>query len=211
MIKIKVCGMTDPVNTEAIAVLPVDYMGFLFYPGSERYVGGSPGTALFDSVAPGIIKTGVFVDADFNLITGVARKYHLDMIQLHGNEGTAFCRDFYREGFRIIKAFKVRDDFDFSLCDEYMAYCDYFLFDTASDKGGGSGKKFDWGILDGYKSGKPFFLSGGICEDDAKLIRETAHPDLYAVDINSRFEIRPGLKDAEKIRRFIKILKPDIL
>jgi phosphoribosylanthranilate isomerase len=207
MLKIKVCGITDPVNAGMISELNVDYMGFIFYPGSKRYVGESPDESLFRSIPKHIIKTGVFVDEELPLLIDHALRYQLDLIQLHGNETPDYCRSVYSNGLKIIKAFRVGYDFDFRITDEYLDYCDFFLFDTDTGHGGGSGIKFDWRKLDEYHSGKPFFLSGGICPGDAESILRLGHRDLFAVDINSCFEIRPGFKDVDKVNSFIKDIK----
>jgi phosphoribosylanthranilate isomerase len=207
MLKIKVCGMTDPVNAGMISELKVDYMGFIFYPGSKRYVGENPDESLFRATPKYILRTGVFVDEGLHLLIDYALRYQLDLIQLHGNETPEYCRSLYSNGLKIIKAFRADHDFDFHITDEYLDYCDFFLFDTDTEHGGGSGIKFDWGKLDEYHSGKPFFLSGGICPGDAESILRLGHRDLFAVDINSCFEIRPGFKDVDKVNSFIKDIK----
>jgi phosphoribosylanthranilate isomerase len=211
MLKIKVCGMADPENAGLISKMEVDYMGFIFYPGSKRYVGDNPDESLFNALPGRILKTGVFADADPSLLSDVADKYGLDLIQLHGNETTGYCRSLNGRNFKIIKAFKVGKDFNLNTTMDYLDVCDYFLFDTDKGNGGGSGTKFDWSIFDGYNQGKPFFLSGGIGPDDAETLRRLEYRDLFAVDINSRFEFRPGFKDAVKVERFIKIIKDDKL
>jgi phosphoribosylanthranilate isomerase len=207
MLKIKVCGIADPSNAASIAELQVDFMGFIFFRGSQRYVGINPDESLFSDLPSGILKTGVFVDANPGLVIEYSERYKLDLIQLHGNETSEYCRFLMKKDIKIIKAFKVSEGFDFSTGDEYLDVCDFFLFDADKAPGGGSGIKFDWNMLNSYKSGKPFFLSGGIKPDDADTLSRLKHPDLFAVDINSQFEIYPGFKDVSKVETFIKDIK----
>lgn len=204
--KIKVCGMNDPANASRIAGLPIDYMGFIFYSGSKRYVGATPDESLFTIIPGRILKTGIFVEAELSMITDSARRYHLDLIQLHGNESVDYCRSLYKAGQKIIKAFGIDSRFDFNTLDAYLDVCDFFLFDYTTGNDAGSGLKFDWRKIEEYQAGKAFFLSGGIGPDDAELIKKIKHKDLYGVDINSRFEISPGLKDIKKVESFIKKL-----
>lgn len=204
MLKIKVCGMTDPLNAGMISELQVDYLGFIFYPGSKRYVGSEPDDSLFRDLPGRIFKTGVFVNEDPEVVVDYMRRYDLDIVQLHGDETAEYCRSLSLKGIKIIKAFKVNEAIDFRKCNDFTEYCDFFLFDKESDTGGGSGEKFDWALLENYRSGKPFFLSGGIGPEDAGSILRHQHKDMIAIDINSRFESRPGFKDVAAIEKFIR-------
>jgi phosphoribosylanthranilate isomerase len=207
MLKVKVCGMKDPVNTEAVVDAGPDFIGYIFYPPSKRYVGRAPDETLFSKVPPSILKTGVFVDGDITTIAGIVRLYGLNIVQLHGSQTAKDCDSLKKEGLVIIKAFKMSDSFNFCFLNEFMSVCDYFLFDSGTGSQGGSGLKFDWRKLSGYHIDKPFFLSGGIGPEDASVIRNIDNEYLFAVDINSGFEKSPGIKDSEKVKRFIKEIK----
>ena len=207
MIRVKVCGMNNPGNVKEIAELNPDILGFIFYPGSPRYVGNDPDLVLFNSIPPGIKKTGVFYNEDNHKILDLSIRTGLDMIQLHGNESSEACLQLKSSGLPVIKAFNIDRDFDFESLNQYMPGCDYFLFDKKSEKPGGSGKKFAWEKLEEYSLDKPFFLSGGISPDDAAEIKSIINRGLFAVDINSRFETSPGIKDAVRVKTFINELK----
>lgn len=204
---VKVCGMTDPSNLIAIAELSPDLLGFIFYRRSPRYVGDKPGKELFTSVPAGIKKAGVFFNEDTEKILELSKYAGLDMIQLHGNESPEYCMRLKSTGLKIIKVFKI--DVSLNICElrAYSASCDYFLFDTKSGQKGGSGKKFDWCLLAEYSLDKPFFLSGGIGPDDGREIKALRNSGLSGVDINSRFEISPGIKDVSDVKRFIDEIK----
>jgi phosphoribosylanthranilate isomerase len=207
MIRIKVCGMCDPLNVKEIAEAGPDFMGFIFYPGSPRYAGLETDLTLYHNIPSGIPKIGVFVNEDIGKILDIALSTGLDMIQLHGNESPEYCFQFKSSGLKLIKAFSVTECFDFELLTQYMPVCDYFLFDTKTDKAGGSGTKFNWDKLKSYNMDKPFFLSGGIGPEDAGLIRTIKNKAIFAVDLNSRFETAPGKKNVTLIRTFIDELK----
>jgi len=209
MIRVKVCGMNNPGNVKEIAELKPDIMGFIFFDGSPRYVGNEPEMELFNSVPPGIKKCGVFYNENYHKILDLSILTGLDMIQLHGKESSTACLRLKSSGLSVVKAFSIDVDFHFEFLNQYMPSCDYFLFDTKSEKPGGSGKKFAWGKLEEYKLDKPFFLSGGISPEDAAEIKSICNRGLFAVDINSRFETSPGIKDAVMIKTFINELKND--
>jgi phosphoribosylanthranilate isomerase len=211
MIRVKVCGMNDPDNVKEIAELKPDIMGFIFFGGSPRYVGDEPEMLLFNSVPPDIKKTGVFYNEDNHKILELSIRTGLDMIQLHGDESSVACLQLKSSGLSVIKAFNIDGDFDFESLGQYIPACDYFLFDTKSEKPGGNGKKFAWEKLNEYYLDKPFFLSGGISPDDAAEIKSICNRGLYAVDLNSRFETSPGIKDAVSVKAFINELKNDQL
>lgn len=207
MIKVKVCGMRDAKNIEEISAGGPDMLGFIFHPGSARYVGEQPDPSLFRIAGKGILTTGVFVDVQPETILEVVRRYSLNQIQLHGRESIHECGMLRAAGYSVIKAFALSRDFDFGELASFVPVCDYFLFDTPTTKHGGSGLKFQWELLEKYRLEKPFFLSGGIGPQDARMILDLHHPALYAVDINSKFELSPGIKDIRKVKQFILQIK----
>jgi len=194
-------------NISMVAEANPDFFGFIFYKGSPRDVGEDPETGLFRAVPQGIKKTGVFINENNNRILDLSSMNGLEMIQLHGDETPESCRLLRSSGLIVIKAINVDIDFDFKSIVKYMPVCDFFLFDTKSIKHGGSGKKFNWGKLEEYSMDKPFFLSGGIGPEDADLIKNLQNKGLFAVDINSRFETSPGIKDAILVKKFIREIK----
>jgi len=207
MRKVKVCGICDVQNVKEIAGAGADYLGFIFYPGSKRFVGKNPDTSLFCQVSSGILKAGVFVDEKADMILKTSERYNLDIIQLHGKESSDYCRSLKAYGLLIIKAFGINSNFDFNQLNPYMNTCDFFLFDTQSINYGGSGSKFDWRKIAGYQLDKPFFLSGGIGPDDVQIIKAFDHSRFFGVDINSRFETSHGVKDAGMVKKFIDEIK----
>ncbi|RNL51786.1 phosphoribosylanthranilate isomerase [Pedobacter jejuensis] len=204
-LKLKVCGMRLAANIAAVAALHPDYLGFIFYEKSPRFI--SDVSAELIKYIPAEIKTvGVFVDEDLEIVKKKVNLYQLKAVQLHGNESVAYCSELKSayNGLEVIKAFGVDEDFEFSILNDYATVVDYFLFDTKTKSHGGSGKTFDWKILENYTLNKPYFLSGGIDLEHATAISGIDDSRLYALDINSRFEIEPGLKDVEKIKEFVK-------
>ena len=198
--------MKNRDNISELLKLDIDFMGFIFYPKSKRYV-VNEGIADFISEINTVKKVGVFVNEKGENILKYARQYKLDYIQLHGDETPEICRFFYNEGFKIIKAFQVNENFNFNICDAYNDMCDYFLFDTKSTQYGGSGQQFDWSLLEEYQNEKPYFLSGGISINDADKIKKISDKRLAVIDINSRFENKNGLKNIEEIAEFINKIK----
>lgn len=211
MIKVKVCGMCDPLNVKEIGQTNPDFMGYIFYPGSPRYVGEEPEMAIFHNVPPGIKRIGVFLNEDNHKILNLSNRSGLDMIQLHGNESPVSCLQLKSSGLLIIKAFNIDNEFSFENLNQYMPGCDYFLFDTKSEKPGGSGRKFNWEKLEEYTQDKPFFLSGGIGPEDSGIIKTIENRGFFAVDVNSRFEDAPGIKNVDLVKTFIKSIKYDQL
>jgi phosphoribosylanthranilate isomerase len=205
-LKVKICGVREPENILAIAKLRPELLGFIFYPDSPRYAAEYIDPEILSKLLPYITKTGVFVDTDFEEITGTVRKYSLDMVQLHGNETPQLCRRLRDAGIEVIKVFSINESSDFKMCSQYITCTNYFLFDALTTFYGGSGHKFDWKILDRYSNGHPFFLSGGITHHDAGNILKITNSSFIGVDLNSRFEIKPGLKDIEKLKIFISEL-----
>ena len=210
MSKIKICGMKDPVNVKEISDLNPDYIGFIFYNGSPRFVGAKPDMKIFGNVPPEIKKVGVFLNETSQRIIEISFSTGIDVIQLHGNESPDYCDRIKSFGLTVIKAFNINKEFSFESLIPYLSKCDYFLFDTKSRMHGGSGIKFDWEKLEGYYFDKPFFLSGGIGPADTDLLK-TIRNKVFAVDINSRFEIAGGIKDIELVKTFINSIKHEQL
>lgn len=205
--RIKVCGMKYPDNIKELATnrLPIDYMGMIFYDKSPRFAKGLNLSDL--NTLPDYIKrVGVFVNAETDYIMHMIESYDLDLLQLHGNETVEFCKRM-NTTHPVIKAFSIASPTDFEQTKEYEDACDYFLFDTKTEQYGGSGKKFDWNILNNYNGNIPFYLSGGISAEDVDIIRAINHSQFCGVDLNSKFEIHPGLKDIELLNQFIKALR----
>lgn len=203
--------MIDPRNVRRIAKVNPDYLGFIFYKGSPRYVGAEPDLELFRNVPAGIKKAGVFFNENDQTILEFSARAGLEIVQLHGNETPEYCRLLKNYGLTIIKVFNINDEFSFESLNPYQDNCDYFLFDTKSEKPGGSGKKFDWGKLEEYAMDKPFFLSGGIGPEDAGRIKSIQNKRLFAVDLNSRFEITKGVKDTRMVKAFINSIKGELI
>lgn len=197
--EIKVCGMRDSSNITELLLLQPDYVGFIFYEKSPRYIDTLP-DVYFDS---SIKKVGVFVNASERTINEKRIQFGLDILQLHGDETPELCFTLKQTGAQVMKVFRVDEGFDFQLTRRYQDYCDYFLFDTQTKAFGGSGKKFDWRLLEQYNNARPVFLSGGIGPDDAQEIRKVTNLNLKAIDINSKFEKEPAVKDIELLKQFI--------
>jgi phosphoribosylanthranilate isomerase len=200
---IKVCGMKLPANRELLEELPIDYFGFIFHPGSPRFVGTQEEEILLKLFNTPKFRTGVFVDVSPAEIFRRAGKYNLTHIQLHGRETPDECEEIGRNGCKVIKSFSVHPDFDFSVCFPYDGKCDFFLFDTKGKQPGGTGEKFNWQVLSDYRLEIPFFLSGGIAPGDETAIEAINHPMLYGLDLNSGFEHAPGLKNFDLLKKFI--------
>lgn len=203
-VKLKICGMKVPDNILQVADLQPDYMGFIFYKASKRYVDFLD--AEFVKTLPlAIKKTGVFVDEDVDVLLKLVATYGLDAVQLHGTESAQYCAKLKQKlpaAVQLIKAFGVDDRFDFGQLQAFMRYADYFLFDTRTPGHGGSGKTFDWNLLSRYTLDKPYFLSGGIGLESAGALKKIKDHRLYAIDVNSRFELEPGLKNIDKLNDF---------
>jgi phosphoribosylanthranilate isomerase len=210
--KIKVCGMRETANIKALSELQPDYMGLIFYAASKRFV-NKIDLSFTDEKYSKIKLTGVFVNENKANILLKVRQYNLQAIQLHGNESPEFCSSLrtalhnLQPNLELIKAFGLDKSFEFSVLDDFVPVVDFFLFDTKTPGHGGSGKKFDWTILNQYKLQKPFFLSGGIGFNNLQELGQINDYRFYGVDLNSKFEISPGLKDIEKISRAISDLR----
>ena len=197
---IKVCGMREETNVREVEQLGADWMGFIFYPKSPRYVG-----EVLPFLPEKVKKVGIFVDEDVDRLFTLAKKNNLDILQLHGDESPEICKALRKKGFLVIKAFGVTagDPFPSKLTKQYEGCCDYFLFDTRTDLYGGSGKKFGWELLSDYRGETPFFLSGGISPGDVEAVKTFLHPKCIGVDLNSGFEISPAIKDVQLLEKFI--------
>jgi len=200
--KLKVCGINNPENLQQIAGLKPDCLGFIFYKQSKRYAGSKITPSAIDAIPQNIKRVGVFVNEAFDALQKTVKKFKLDYVQLHGNESVAYCSRLFVEGIKVIKAFNVDENFDFRMLDAYTPFCSYFLFDTKGQHPGGNGIKFNWELLKAYDLKLPFFISGGIGPDDAQLLKKLSFTMNFGVDINSRFEIKPGTKNTQKIKIF---------
>lgn len=216
-VKIKICGMKYPDNIGDIAMLQPDYLGFIFYEKSSRFFRGT-----IPELPSSIKKVGVFVDATIESIIEKVEKYDLDLVQLHGKESPEFCKELHglltkvdrTENAEIpafagiVKVFSIKDHFNFDELIPYESVCDYFLFDTKGKLPGGNGYTFNWKVLKDYPSTKPYFLSGGIgleeADNIAEFLRKQESEYCHAIDVNSKFEIEPGLKDLKKLEVFKK-------
>lgn len=211
--------MRDADNIRDISALGVDMIGLIFYPPSPRYVQQfSSGAGIIPDYAPDMGKTplrvGVFVDdMPQNIVTRVYN-YKLDYIQLHGNEPRETLENLratidpdIKPKIKIIKAISVSSAEDIKKYKEYVGAADLFLFDTKCKTVGGSGEQFDWQVLQAYDGDVPFLLSGGIGPDDAERIKNFHHPKCIGIDLNSKFEIEPALKDVEKLTQFLVKVK----
>jgi phosphoribosylanthranilate isomerase len=218
--KIKVCGLKHRENIEAICQLrpAVNYLGFIFHKKSPRFAEDDELAAWLETQDRGPEapqRVGVFVNAELDYVLNTVHDYQLDWVQLHGEESAGYCQELqllwsvssaYQA--KIIKAFRVTPDFDFSVTNAYVNSCPLFVFDTGGQKQpGGTGKQWDWSLLDNYNGLTPFLLSGGIGPNDAKRIMKLNHPQLQGVDVNSGFEIAAGEKDLATLKTFVTTLK----
>lgn len=224
-LRLKVCGMKYQDNIESVATLQPDYLGFIFYEKSARNFDAETIAEISESIK----KTGVFVDANIDFIIEKIKTHGFKAVQLHGKESPEFCEKLksichaalgtesvnrdemlnqvqHDRNVEIIKVFSIKDEFNFDVLKPYETVCDYYLFDTKGKLPGGNGYQFDWSVLNDYPSTKPFFLSGGIGLDqidDLKKFKESeASKYCYAIDVNSKFEIEPGLKNIENLKEF---------
>lgn len=196
---IKVCGMREAENIQHLELLgDVDMIGFIFYPKSPRYVYELPSYLPVHAH-----RVGVFVNEDKQVITTYADRFGLDYVQLHGNESPEYCHSLKAIGLKIIKAFSIANIRDLVNTHNYEEVCDYFLFDTKCEQYGGSGKQFDWNILQAYNGQVPFLLSGGIDLNSIQNLKIFKHPQFTGYDLNSRFELKPGEKDNKRIQEFL--------
>ncbi len=208
--KLKICGMKFPENIDAISKLKPDYLGFIFWQKSSRFFEG-----ILPELPKSIQKVGVFVDSNLEDIISKVEQYELDLVQLHGNESVSYCEQLKLKKIQTIKAFSIDSEFDFNVLNEYKQVCDYFLFDTKGKLPGGNGITFDWKILEQYNLNKPYFLSGGIGLQEITKIKEFIKSDYskncIAIDVNSKFEIEPGLKNEKELSKFKNLLNENEL
>jgi len=190
-------------NIIDVAALQPDYLGFIFHKQSPRHFEAS-----IPDISEQIKKVGVFVDEKVEFISSQIETHGLSVVQLHGYESPEVCRLLKSAGVKVIKAFSIKDQFDFSVLTRYEAVCDYFLFDTKGKLPGGNGFTFDWTILNEYPSTKPYLLSGGIGLEEIESLKafleSKASKYCHAIDVNSKFEVEPGLKDAGSLNEFKK-------
>jgi phosphoribosylanthranilate isomerase len=198
-LKVKICGMKEPQNIKEISILNPDYLGFIFYDKSPRYMDKNP-DAIPETDAK---RVGVFVNSDIETIIKKAREFKLNTIQLHGDESPKFCSTITELGYEVFKAFRVDDSMSKKNIQEYKGTCSAFLFDANTVQYGGSGNKFNWDKLDELADVDKFFLSGGINKDDVDEIKKLNYANLVGVDLNSRFEIKPGVKDVNMLKEFL--------
>jgi phosphoribosylanthranilate isomerase len=231
--KLKVCGMKYVENIQQVADLQPDYLGFIFYEKSQRNFEG-----IIPELSKSIKKTGVFVNEMIEIVVSLVEEYQLDAVQLHGDESNEYVTElknqleerrtlFIEENkhikkkknkhfisdskIEIIKVFGIKDEFNFDVLKPYIDVVDYFLFDTKGKERGGNGVQFDWSILEKYPFDTPFFLSGGIGLEDIKEVQKILNSDLpiYGLDVNSKFESKPGLKNINELKRFKNTLKDE--
>jgi len=203
-VKIKVCGMVEAENIRDVAALHPDYMGFIFYDKSPRYVGT-------DFIAPNDIdaslnRVGVFVNQSESFIKNAVNKHQLQYVQLHGDESVGFCEALRLEGIRVIKVFRVDEGFDFTSTRSFESVSDFFLFDTKGKLYGGNSTPFNWELLKRYNQAVPFFLSGGIQSGHINALKNFTDLNIHAIDINSGVEDKPGFKNIHKISAIINQL-----
>lgn len=198
--------MKYPENISEISALQPDYLGFIFWEKSKRNMTLDSIPELHETTK----KVGVFVDASIQEIATKINQYQLDIIQLHGNEPVIFCKNVKKLGVEVIKVFSIDSSFNFSVVKEYVFAVDYFLFDTKGKLPGGNGITFDWNILENYHYNIPFFLSGGIGNTEIdglkEFLKSPAAKKCYGIDVNSRFEKKPGIKNKIKLQKFKKLL-----
>lgn len=202
---IKVCGMREPENIRQVAALGADWMGFIFYPRSPRYIGSEAGSGRHETYP--CRKVGVFVDATQEEMLKAATDCRLDYLQLHGSESPDDCYALQKRGIGVIKAFAIASADDLAKTAPYEGRADYFLFDTKCSGFGGSGQRFDWSLLASYTGETPFLLSGGIKPESLGDLVGFSHPRLTGIDLNSGFETAPGQKDVRQLELFIQQIK----
>lgn len=209
--RIKVCGMAIPEQVNGLEDMGVDFAGFIFYPPSPRFVSQKIPPGEMRAIKGSIAKVGVFVNATYDELMKTVDEYRLDMVQLHGDENPRYCERI-ADYISVIKAFRLSENDNIEwMIRPFHDVCDIYMFDTMGAGYGGTGKKFDWNMLKQANISKPFFISGGIKPGDEEelknFLKEPVAKNLFAIDINSRFEISPGVKDMEKVREFVGKLK----
>lgn len=201
-LKLKICGMRDTANILDVSALQPDYLGFIFYAQSPRFVGSE---FEMPNIPKSVKKVGVFVNEKTDKIIRTVSEYQLDLVQLHGNETPDQCETLKAAGVHVIKFFAVDENFDFALVNPFKPYVRFFLFDTKGKYYGGNAKTFDWTLLQKYDQLVPFFLSGGISAENVKAIEKIANLNLYALDANSGVEISAAVKDINKVKELKRV------
>ena len=198
---VKVCGLKEINNINQLNEIDIDLMGFIFYNKSSRFIKQEINISNLTKK-----KVGVFVNESLENIKKKIKEYDLNYVQLHGDETPKFSKKLMNYC-KVIKVFRISENFDFNSTNQYTDCCDLFLFDTFSKKFGGSGKKFDWNKIKSFNN-KKFLLSGGIDIDSIDEIKGVKNQNEFflGIDINSKFEIYPGLKDIKKVKMFLKKL-----
>lgn len=203
---IKVCGMRDTANIKAVAELAPDFMGFIFYRKSPRYVGED---FILPELPALIRKVGVFVNEPLDRLIQIAKKNNLDYIQLHSGESPEYCLEVKKHGLQILKTFSIGSDFDFESLKPFNGLVDYFLFDTKGEGYGGLGIPFDWQLLEEYNLSTPFLIAGGVSNLNIGEIKKLSYPILKGVDVNSKYEISPALKDIEALEELFLAMRSE--
>lgn len=206
-IKVKVCGMKESDNIKQLSALDIDFIGFNFYEKSKRYINDLKASDI-DSIPASISRVGVFVNDDIVNLLDKFKAYKLNYVQLHGDESVDYCNALFEMNIPLIKVFRLENKADMDEIVKFKPYCKYFLFDSKTPLYGGSGAKFKWEILNDYSLDIPYFLSGGIDindVDEIKLLKQKS-VNFFGIDINSKFETEPGIKDIDKISVFINKL-----
>lgn len=204
-LKIKICGMRDAANIGAVSALSPDYMGFIEYAPSPRFVGER--FVVPENVPRAIGRVGVFVDASYEAIVQRAAGSGYDVVQLHGDESPELCSRLSDAGLRVIKVFRVDDAFDFNDTRPFRDTADVFLFDARGRMYGGNGVRFNWKVLQRYDQAVPFLLSGGLRVEALQDIEELSDMNLYGFDLNSGVELAPGVKDTDRVRAFMERIR----
>ena len=203
---IKVCGLREPDNLRSVEMLDVDFLGFIFYERSPRAVSDyCEYVEVIGNCKKN--KVGVFVNETVETMIEKGRLYRLNFLQLHGQETPDVCRELRQNGYPVIKAFSIASAVDFRQTEQYRNCCNYFLFDTKCSGYGGSGKRFDWRLLDAYHGETPFLLSGGLTPDCVNELKQLKHPQFAGIDLNSGFEIYPAMKDVDRLKDLISQLR----
>lgn len=202
-LKIKVCGMRDAENIHQLVTLPIDYIGFIFYAKSARFVSGKPEVSIPSSIK----KVGVFVNTSKEEITAKIKEFDLQVVQLHGDESPEFCQEIKDLDVETFKAFGIDEDLNWQSIVDYEGKVNYFLFDTKSKQYGGTGQTFNWEKLNDYPYNTPYWLSGGISVENIAEAANFEDTRLYGLDLNSKFEIEPALKNIDSLTQAISIIK----
>jgi len=205
--KMKICGLKEADNIKQVSEANPDFMGFIFYLKSSRFVGDEFSKSALAEIPESCIKTAVFVNESLENILKITTQYDFESVQLHGDESPETCRQLKEQNLIVIKAFAIDANFDFETLHQYEKQCDYFLFDTKTKQYGGSGKTFDWKVLQNYNLETPFFLSGGLGLDNLETILRFKHDKLYGLDFNSKLEDRPGFKNIELMKKVLDTIR----